>query len=334
MTYLVEIIERLRDAEFEVLRRDLVGDVDRAHQIVRDDDLTVVINGSAGDLSARQLRNLGFQFLLYGESKVHRIRHKDGRRELVVLRLREQVRCDKAWIAVAVGNDQDLARSGNHVDRHRAENLLFRFGDKGVARTDDLIHLRDALGAVGQCGDRLRAADLEDLVDPRDVRRGKDHGVDLPLFVRRGHHHDRFDAGDLRRNRVHQHRRRIRRRPAGHIKPRTVDRNHLLTDHDAVKVVEDERVAYLPLVKFADIRRRLFEDLQKARFHQREGFLYFFRRHGKTGQFRLVKALRVGIQGAVAVPAHGRDDLFHHAADVHRRLRPGKDRAVFHFTVF
>ena len=88
-----------------------------------------------------------------------------------MLRLTEQISRDIAGVGFFIRDDQDLARAGDHIDGDRAEDLLLRLGDKGVAGADDLVHLGNALGTVGERGDRLCAADLEDPVDARDGRR-------------------------------------------------------------------------------------------------------------------------------------------------------------------
>ena len=89
-----------------------------------------------------------------------------------MLRLTEQISRDIAWIGFFIRDDQYLARARDHVDGNGAEHLLLRFRDKGVAGADDLVDLRDRFRAVSQRRDRLRAADLEDLIHARDGRRG------------------------------------------------------------------------------------------------------------------------------------------------------------------
>ena len=86
---------------------------------------------------------------------------------LVVLGLAEQVGGDDAGVALAVGDDQDLAGTGHHVDGHLAEDLPLGLGHEGVAGADDLVHAGDALGAVGQGGYGLGPAHAEDAVDAR-----------------------------------------------------------------------------------------------------------------------------------------------------------------------
>ena len=88
-----------------------------------------------------------------------------------MLRLTEQISRDIAGVGLFIRDNQNLARARDHIDGNGTEDLLLRFGDKGVAGADDLVHLGNALGAVRQSGDRLCAADLEDLIDARNGRR-------------------------------------------------------------------------------------------------------------------------------------------------------------------
>ena len=99
----------------------------------------------------------------------------------IVLGLAEQVGGDPVGIVLAVGDDEDFARPGDHVDADDAVELALGLGDLGVARADDHVDRLDPLGAVGERGDRLRAADPPDLVDPDEMRGGEDQRVDLAV---------------------------------------------------------------------------------------------------------------------------------------------------------
>ena len=94
---------------------------------------------------------------------------QDRLRRGVVLGLRQQVGGDPLGIVVAVGDDQHFGRAGDHVDADRAEHLPLGRGDIGVAGADDLGDRAYRFRAVGERGDRLRAADAVDL---RTRRRG------------------------------------------------------------------------------------------------------------------------------------------------------------------
>ena len=146
-----------------------------------------------------------------------------GLGRLVVLGLRQQIGGDPGRIVVPVGDDEDFRRPGDHVDPDPAEDPPLGRRDIGVARADDLVDRRDRRGAVGQRRDRLRPADPVDLVDAGQARRRQHQRVEHA--VRRRHRHrEPLDAGDPGRDRVHQHRGRIRRGAARDIKADRRDR--------------------------------------------------------------------------------------------------------------
>ena len=96
-----------------------------------------------------------------------------------MLGLGEQIRRHPLRIAFAVGDDQHLRGTGDHVDADRAEDLPFCRRHIGVARPHDLGDGRDAFGAEGKGGNRLRAADRIDFIHAREMRGGEHQRVDL-----------------------------------------------------------------------------------------------------------------------------------------------------------
>ena len=76
-----------------------------------------------------------------------------------------------AGVGCAVCHNENLTGTGDHIDRNQTVDLLFGFCHEGIARADDFIHLGNALGAVGQSGNGLRAAHFEDLVYPSHLSR-------------------------------------------------------------------------------------------------------------------------------------------------------------------
>ena len=72
-------------------------------------------------------------------------------------------------------------------------------------------------GAVGERGDRLRAAHLEDAVHAGDARRHQHLGADAAVGLRRRRHHDLRHLDHRGRHRVHDHRRRVAGLAAGHV---------------------------------------------------------------------------------------------------------------------
>ena len=158
---------------------------------------------------------------------------QDRLRVLVVLGLREEVHRDPVRIRPAVANDQDLGRPGHHVDPDLPEHRALGSGDVDVAGADDLVDGRHRVRPVGQRRNGLRAPDGKDLVDAGHVR-GGEHEL-VQLAARRRHHHDQLgNAGHLRRNGVHQHRRRIGGLATGHVEADAIERRHLLAQHRAV----------------------------------------------------------------------------------------------------
>ena len=111
---------------------------------------------------------------------------------------------DPVGAVPAVRDHHDLAWSCHHVDADDAVQLALGLGDPGVAGAGDDVHGRDAVGAIGERGNGLRAADAPQFVHARDVRGGEDERVDLAIGGG-GDHHDTLDPCDLGGNRVHQH---------------------------------------------------------------------------------------------------------------------------------
>ena len=130
---------------------------------------------------------------------------QDRLRGGVVLGLAQQVGGDPVGIVVLVGDDQDFARPGDHVDPDHAVKLALCLRDPGIARSGHDIDAGNAIRPVGERGHGLRPADAPDLVHARDMRGAEDQRVALSLG-RRGRHDEAIDARDLGGNGVHQQR--------------------------------------------------------------------------------------------------------------------------------
>ena len=130
---------------------------------------------SRHDAAATDAARQGFQLPLdraldsVGERRI--VGDQDRLRGGVVLGLRQQVGGDPFGIGVAVGDDQHLGRTGDHVDADLAEHQALGRRHIGIARPDDLGDRRDGRGAVGERRHRLRAADAIDLVDAGELAR-------------------------------------------------------------------------------------------------------------------------------------------------------------------
>jgi hypothetical protein len=129
-----------------------------------------------------------------------------------VLGLGEQVGGDVTGIGGVVGQDGDLAGAGDGVEGDLAVDEFLGGGDVGVAGADDLLDAGDGAGAVGERADGHDAADREHAIDARELG-GAEHDVRGP----RGQQDHLAHAGDLGRDRGHQHRGRVRCGAAGRV---------------------------------------------------------------------------------------------------------------------
>ncbi len=163
-------------------------------------------------------------------------------RRLVVLGLRQKIGGDKARIGVSVGEDHHFAWTCDHVDADSAEHPPLGRRDIGVAGADDLVDRGDCLRAIGERGDRLRAADPVDLVHASDARRGEDERIDVAVG-RRHDHRQAAAARDLGRHGVHDDRGWIGRRAARNIEADRIDRAPPPAKLDAERVGEANRSA-------------------------------------------------------------------------------------------
>jgi hypothetical protein len=232
-----------------------------------------------------------------------------------MLGLREEVHGDPVGVGVTVTDDEDFGWAGDHVDTDDAEDPALGSRNVGVAGADDLVHLRHAAGAVGEGSDCLGAADGEHPIDPGE-RRGSEH--QRVLFAgRRRHDHDQFaDPSDPRRDRVHQHRRRVRRLATGDVEADPVKRRHLLAEHGAADFVALffvlPAVEGLPLVVAADALGSRFERLSLGRWQCGEGLLQRVLRQLEFGHridAEAVEAAGVLDQRRVAACFHRGDDV-------------------------
>ena len=188
---------------------------------------------------------------------------KNALRQLIVLGLAEQVHRHPVRRRRAVGQHEDFARAGNHVDAHLPEHVLFGAGHVGVARAGDLVHARHAGRAVSERGNGLRAANGESAAHARHVRGGQHQRI--ALAARRGHDHDDFaHARHVRGHGVHQHAGRVGRLAAGHVNAHAVQRRDFLAQQSAVLIAVRSGFAallFLPLVIAANARGRCIGEI-------------------------------------------------------------------------
>ena len=85
-----------------------------------------------------------------------------------MLGLGEQVGGDERRVSGVVGDDQHLGRAGREVAggaRRVPRHLQLGLGDPCVAGPENLVHRRNAPGAIGECRDGLRPAGEDHLLD-------------------------------------------------------------------------------------------------------------------------------------------------------------------------
>ena len=242
---------RFLDRQLKVFGRDAVGDDASLVEIGYLNQRTATVERGGDDVLARHGRQEPFN--AGGDAiKKRRIGTKQNRlRQLVVFGLGEEVDRRPVRIARAVGDDQHFRRAGDHVDADGAEDAALGAGDVRVARTDDLVDLRNCLRAIGQRSHSLRAADREYPIDAGQMRR-REHQL-IPMAAGRWHNHDEFfHARHLGGNGVHQHGARIGRLAAGDVEADAIQRRDLLAQPRAVGFGVFPRLGDLPLVVNAD----------------------------------------------------------------------------------
>ena len=99
-----------------------------------------------------------------------------------MLGLGHQVGRDHHGFGRGIGQHANLGGAGDHVDAHVARDNLLGCGDKGVARSGDLVDTRNGLGTVRQRGHGLGAAHHIDLVHAAELGRGERIGLIRPSF--------------------------------------------------------------------------------------------------------------------------------------------------------
>ena len=115
-------LQRLADEQFEVLGRDRVGHLHPLLQVADDHDQALPAQGGARDVGTGQRVDLALDLDAGAIGEFLRIGDQDAGRQLVVLGLGEQVGRDVPRVGRGVGEDEDLAGTGDHVDVDFAEN--------------------------------------------------------------------------------------------------------------------------------------------------------------------------------------------------------------------
>ena len=102
-----------------------IGEMHRLHHIIGDDDEAVAVNRSLRNLAARQLRELFLDFLGHFFRQLRIIRDDDARSQRVMLGLAQHIGSRIDRIRRLIGHDEDLARTGEHIDIDMAVHFFF-----------------------------------------------------------------------------------------------------------------------------------------------------------------------------------------------------------------
>ena len=96
-----------------------------------------------------------------------------------MLGLREEIHHDPLHGGMPIADDDDLRRSGEHVDADDAEHEPLRRGHVPVPGSDDLVHRLNRSGPERKGRNCLRASDSPHLVYRGQVRSGKHQRIEL-----------------------------------------------------------------------------------------------------------------------------------------------------------
>ena len=313
---LVQHAEGILHAHFQMFRCNDVAGLNGLVQVGAEDDLAVVVHAGAGDGGTGQLRDLHLQLRLHGLGQLRAVGDENRACQFVVLGLAQQVCCYPCRVAAAVGQHQNFAGASDHIDAHLAEHLALGGGNVDVAGAYDLIHCRDALGAVGQRRHSLCTAGLEDLGHACGGGGGKDDRVHPAVLSGGGGHDDLGHACHLCRDHVHEHGGGVGRRAAGHIHARLFNGGVLLPQHDAGLIVHHKVLVHLLAGEVLDVGRRLPQGLEEIGVHARKGLVDLFLCDLQVFNDSPVKFQGVVLQGLVAPGTHIGNDAVHHVLHV------------------
>jgi hypothetical protein len=295
--------------QLEVLGGDAVRHLDGLLRTVDEHRVAALVQGRL-DLGATR-RCLDDPGDLGGDELGVRLvpRDQPGQAVRTVLGLEDDVDGGELGADRAVGHDHDLGRTGE-ARRHADDAGHLALGERhvGVARADDHVDGADGLGAVGERGDRLRTADGVHLVDARDGSGGQDLVGQRAVLAGRHREDDLGHAGDLRRDRRHQHRRRVEGTPARGVAPSPIDGAGELAHEDAVTFVDGVVIGDLGLVIRPDVAGG---HLERGSQVGRDPVQRALGRHPRRGQVAAVEAQRELSHGGVAPGADGGQDRLH-----------------------
>ena len=245
-----------------MFRRDLIRDLDRLIHRVRHEDISVMIERLPYDLPSRQLFYECIRLLRYGLCKGLTGSDQNCRRQFVMFCLGQKVGSHISGIRRLIGDHQDLAWSCHRVYAHMPVHRFLCKRDIDISRSYDLIYLRNTLRTIRQRADRLCAAYLIDRRRSGFLRGDQSIRRYLPVSSRRRYHDDLFHPRHLRRNNIHQHRRRICRFSARHIDAYPPKRRHLLSKDRSVRLAVEPAILLLLLMIILYVMERFADNLQ------------------------------------------------------------------------
>ena len=149
-----------------------------------------------------------------------------------MLGLTQEIGGDHLRVGCVVGDHHHLGGAGEEVDADLAEELTLRLGHVGVARPDEHVDRSDRLRAECHRGDSLHTADDVDLVGAGERHRGHRLPRWTSIHGRRAGD-DVPNPGHLGRQDAHVGGRDHRVPPTRHIAADRVDRDVLVSEHDA-----------------------------------------------------------------------------------------------------
>ena len=202
---LIKICKGVIHANFQMLGRYAIGNLNALDQIGTNYDFSEIINGRTSDRFTGQCRKLLFNLSLYSEREFLAICHKHSTCHFIVLSLGEQICCHESRIGFAVGEYKDLGRTCNHIDCYFSIYLTLCLSNKSITGTYDFVNTGNRLGSICKCSNCLSTTDFENLIHACYFSCTKNCGIDLAILLRRRDHYDFTNSRKFCRDAVHQH---------------------------------------------------------------------------------------------------------------------------------
>ena len=302
----------------EMLGGVSVGKINGVLLISQHDDAAVG-NGLGGHFPAGQLRKLLLHLGSHGFGHGGIGGDQHGLAVRAVLGLAQQVCRHKGRHAAGIGQHFHLAGACRHVDGHTGQgSQLLGGGHIGIARAENLIHLRHRGGAVGHGGDGLSPAHLEDAGHAAEIGRKEDGGIHLAILAGGRAEHHFLAPGHSGGHRQHEHRGEQRRLTTGHIQAHALNgQRALLAFHTGGGLqFHGSLGGMLQFVEVVDVAVGQFDGLLKLLRHAAAGFLHLGGGNGQGFQIHAIKTVTILMQRLVTMHMHGIHDGAHHIKEL------------------